>query len=194
MKKIATYISTLGHPLLTIPLFILIVLFGNEDSSRAAPISFLIIGCVFIPVTIRLYIKSRNGSYTNFDVSDKIQRRSLYLFVVPLLLIVTIILFATNQSRNLCLGVLFALLLLILSQAINYFVKSSLHVSLNIYLTALIFTVNFKAGVAALLFTALISWSRVKLGRHSVKEVLFGLLIGTIISLILLQLEGYISF
>jgi len=194
MKKIATYISTLGHPLLTIPLFILIVLFGNEDSSRAAPISFLIIGCVFIPVTIRLYIKSRNGSYTNFDVSDKIQRRSLYLFVVPLLLIVTIILFATNQSRNLCLGVLFALLLLILSQAINYFVKSSLHVSLNIYLTALIFTVNFKAGVAALLFTALISWSRVKLGRHSVKEVLFGLLIGTIISLILLKLEGYISF
>jgi len=194
MKKIATFISTLGHPLLTIPLFILIVLFGNEDSSRAAPISFLIIGCVFIPVTIRLYIKSRNGSYTNFDVSDKIQRRSLYLFVVPLLLIVTIILFATNQSRNLCLGVLFALLLLILSQAINYFVKSSLHVSLNIYLTALIFTVNFKAGVAALLFTALISWSRVKLGRHSVKEVLFGLLIGTIISLILLKLEGYISF
>ena len=193
MKKIATYISTLGHPLLTIPLFILIVLFGNEDSSRAAPISFLIIGCVFIPVTIRLYIKSRNGSYTNFDVSDKIQRRSLYLFVVPLLLIVTIILFATNQSRNLCLGVLFALLLLILSQAINYFVKSSLHVSLNIYLTALIFTVNFKAGVAALLFTALISWSRVKLGRHSVKEVLFGLLIGTIISLILLKLEGYIN-
>ena len=193
MKKIATFISTLGHPLLTIPLFIVIVLFGNEDSSRAAPISFLIIGCVFIPVTIRLYIKSRNGSYTNFDVSDKIQRRSLYLFVVPLLLIVTIILFATNQSRNLCLGVLFALLLLILSQAINYFVKSSLHVSLNIYLTALIFTVNFKAGVAALLFTALISWSRVKLGRHSVKEVLFGLLIGTIISLILLKLEGYIN-
>ena len=194
MKKIATFISIVGHPLLTIPLFILIVLFGNEDSSRAAPISFLIIGCVFIPVTIRLYIKSRNGSYTNFDVSDKIQRRSLYLFVVPLLLIVTIILFATNQSRNLCLGVLFALLLLILSQAINYFVKSSLHVSLNIYLSALIFTVNFKAGVAALLFTALISWSRVKLGRHSVKEVLFGLLIGTIISLILLKLEGYISF
>ena len=194
MKKIATFISTIGHPLLTIPLFILIVLFGNEDSSRAAPISLLIIGCVFIPVTIRLYIKSRNGSYTNFDVSDKIQRRSLYLFVVPLLLIVTIILFATNQSRNLCLGVLFALLLLILSQAINYFVKSSLHVSLNIYLSALIFTVNFKAGVAALLFTALISWSRVKLGRHSVKEVLFGLLIGTIISLILLKLEGYISF
>jgi membrane-associated phospholipid phosphatase len=194
MKKIATFISIVGHPLLTIPLFILIVLFGNEDSSRAAPISFLIIGCVFIPVIIRLYIKSKNGSYTNFDVSDKIQRRSLYLFVVPLLLIVTIILFATNQSRNLCLGVLFALLLLILSQAINYFVKSSLHVSLNIYLSALIFTVNFKAGVAALLFTGLISWSRIKLGRHSVKEVLFGLLIGTIISLILLKLEGFIEF
>ena len=194
MKKIAAFISIVGHPLLTIPLFILIVLFGNEDSSRAAPISFLIIGCVFIPVTIRLYIKSRNGSYTNFDVSDKIQRRSLYLFVVPLLLIVTIILFATNQSKNLCLGVFFALLLLILSQAINYFVKSSLHVSLNIYLSALIFTVNFKAGVAALLFTGLISWSRIKLGRHSVKEVLFGLLIGTIISLILLKLEGFIEF
>jgi len=193
MKKIANIISIIGHPLLTIPLFIMIVMFGFEVISKAALISFLLIGCVFIPLILLMHIKSKNGTYTNFDVSDKSQRKSFYLFAVPLLLIVTVILFVTDQSRNLCISVLFALILLTISQITNFFVKSSLHVSLNIYLSSLIFTVNYKIGIVALLFAGLISWSRVKLGRHTIKEVLFGLLIGILISLIMLKFEGYIN-
>lgn len=193
MRKIASIISIIFHPLLTIPIFILIVTFGFEGFSKAAFISVLLIGCVFIPLILWMYIKSRNGTYSNFDVSDKTQRKSLYLFAIPLLLIVTAILFATNQSKNLCISVLFALILMIISQAANYFVKSSLHVSLNIYLSSLIFTVNFKIGIVILLFTGLLVWSRVKLGRHTIKEVLFGLLIGIVVSWLMLIFEGYIK-
>lgn len=193
MRKFANIISNIGHPLLTIPIFILIVMFGFEGFSKAALISFLLIGCVFIPLIIWMYIKSKNGTYSNFDVSDKNQRKSLFLFAVPLLLIITVILFATRQSKNLCISVLFALILLIISQITNFFVKSSLHVSLNIYLSSLIFTVNYKIGIVVLLFTGLIVWSRVILGRHTIKEVLFGLSIGILISLIMLKFEGYIN-
>jgi membrane-associated phospholipid phosphatase len=192
MKKIAGFISIIGHPLLTIPLFIIIVMFGYEVLSKAVLISFLIIGCVFIPVIGLMYLKSRKGTFTNFDVSDQTQRRSLFLFVIPLLLIVTLILFMTHQSGNLCLSVLFALILLIVSYAINFLIKSSLHASLNIYLTSLIFTQNTTIGIVVLLFTLLISWSRVELGRHSVKEVIMGLLTGVVVSIIMLKLEGYI--
>jgi membrane-associated phospholipid phosphatase len=192
MKKIANIISIIGHPLLTIPIFILIVMSGFESFPKASLIAFLIVGCVFIPVILRMYIKSKNGTYTNFDVSDRTQRKSLFLFAIPLLLVVTVILFATNQSRTLCISVLFALILLIVSQVTNFYIKSSLHVSLNIYLSSLIFTVNYKIGIAVLLFTVLIGWSRVQLGRHTKKEVLFGLIIGVLISLIMLVFEGYI--
>lgn len=193
MKRIANLLSIIGHPLLTIPLFILIVLFGSEGFPKAVLNSSLIIGCVFIPLILWMYLKSKNGSYTNFDVSDRTQRKSLFRFAIPLLSVVTIILFTTHQSKNLCMSVLFALILLIVSQVINLFVKSSLHVSFNSYLASLIFTVNYKIGIVALLFTGLLMWSRVKLGRHTLKEVLFGLVVGIVISFTLLIFVGYIQ-
>ncbi|NWJ51908.1 MAG: hypothetical protein HXX14_13695 [Bacteroidetes bacterium] len=192
MKRIANFISITGHPLLTIPIFIIIVMFGSEITTKSSLISFLIIGCVFVPIILWMYIKSKNGTYTNFDVSNQTQRRSLFWFAVPLLLIVTVILFVTHQSKNLCISVLFALILLIVSQITNLFVKSSLHVSLNIYLSALVFTQNYKIGIVVLLYTGLISWSRVKLDRHTKKEVLVGSFIGILISIVMLKFEGYI--
>ena len=193
MNKAANFISIIGHPLLTFPLFILIVMFGFKGFPEASLVSALIIGGVFIPLTVWMYSKSKNGSYTNFDVSDRIQRKSLFLFVIPLLVVVTVVLFATNQSRNICISVLLALVLTVISQFVNFYVKSSLHVSLNIYLAALVFMVNVEIAIVVLLFTGLLSWSRVKLGRHTVKEVLFGLSIGTVMSLIMLVSEGFIK-
>jgi hypothetical protein len=192
MKKVAGFISIIGHPLLTIPLFVVIILYGSDGFSKATLNSSLIIGCIFIPIILWMYIKSKNGSYTNFDVSDQTQRKSLFWFALPLLLLVTIILFATNQSKNLCISVLFALILLVISQVINLFVKSSLHVSFNIYLSSLVFTVNYKIGILVLLFTGLLMWSRVKLGRHSKKEVVVGMIVGILISLMMLSFEGYL--
>jgi membrane-associated phospholipid phosphatase len=191
--KFAKCISIIGHPLLTIPIFIAIVMFKFNDLQDAMFLSLLIIGCFFIPLILWMYLKSKNGTYTNFDVSDKKQRNSLFLFAVPLLLVVTIILFKTDQSKNLCLSVLFALILVVISQFVNLFIKSSLHVSLNIYLAALIFSFDYRIAIIVLLFTGLLCWSRVKLKRHTIKEVLFGLLTGTCISLIMLKYEGFIG-
>lgn len=189
MNTLARYISIIGHPLFTIPVFIAIVMFRFENFSRAVWISLLIIGGVFVPVIWRMYTKSRNGSYTNFDVSDQIQRRSLFGFAIPLLAIVTAVLFLTDQPKNLSISVLFAFLLVAISSVVNLFVKSSLHVSLNIYLSALLFPIDYRIAIVVFLFTILVGWSRVKLGRHTKKEVLFGSLIGAIISLVMLYIQ-----
>jgi len=192
MKKIANFISVAGNPLYTIPVFVLIVMFGNEDFSKAALISFLIIGCIFIPVITWMFIKSKNGTYTNFDVSDKHQRKSLFWFAFPFILIITVLMFVTNQPRNITVSMLFALILVFTSQITNFFIKSSLHVSLNIFLSSLIFTVYFKIAIIVLLFTGLLIWSRLKLERHTVKEVLTGFVIGLIISMLMLKTEGFL--
>ncbi|MEI7503481.1 MAG: phosphatase PAP2 family protein [Paludibacter sp.] len=190
--KVAKFISFIGHPLLTIPLFILVVLFSSGDLKNALLISTLLIGGVFLPLILRLYNKSKDGSYTNFDVSDRIQRKSMFVFVIPLLIIVTFVLFASKQSTNICLSVLFATLLIIVSQVVNLAIKSSLHVSLNIYLSFILITFNFEFGIILLLFTFVLGWSRLVLGRHSLKEVLFGGAIGLIISLLMIYFEGYL--
>ena len=191
-KNIAHIVSVLGHPLLTIPLYVALVMFGSEDFKRASLNTFLIIGCVFIPVTMWLYIKSRNGSYTNFDVSDRKQRKSVFVFIIPILSIVTYILYKSDQASHVWQSMLFGLILLFILQVVNFRIKSSMHVSLNIYLSFLIMTVNYPVGIIVLLLTAPIGWSRVALGRHSLKEVLSGTVIGLLVSLVMMHAEGFI--
>jgi hypothetical protein len=191
-QKLAKLISIIGHPLLTIPVFVIIVLFSTEKFEKALSISFLIIGCVFVPLILRLYLKSKNGSYTNFDVSDRKQRKSIFIFILPLLIIVTYLLFKKQENSGLCMSVLFATILVFVSQMVNLFIKSSLHVSLNIYLSFLVMTVNFRIGLFVFLFTILLGWSRIVLGRHTLKEVLSGGAIGLTISLLMYCTEGYL--
>ena len=105
--KIAKAISFIGHPLLTIPLFVAVMMFVFEDFEKALLNSALIIGCIFLPLFLRMYIKSRNGTYTNFDVSDRIQRKTLFTFIIPLMIVVTVISFKTSAASNFSLSILF---------------------------------------------------------------------------------------
>lgn len=180
-KKLANIISTIGHPLLTIPVFVIIVLFTYEDFYNAAIISTLIISCVFIPISVKMYLGSKKGTYTNFDVSDKKQRQSWYLVVLFLALFLTVILFVTNQSHALKWNALFFFLLLLASKFLNYYTKSSLHVSLNVFLTFLIIPFSISLGIIFFVFVLFISWSRIVLKRHTLKEVIYGSVLGLLI-------------
>lgn len=177
--SVARMISIIGHPMLTAPLFVLIVLFTGNDLKSASFLTLLIIGGVFIPIVTWMFLKSKNGSYTNFDVSDQKQRRSLFRFAIPIMVVVTTVLFITHQSRNTCLSLLFATILVVVSQVVNYFfIKSSLHVSLTLYLAFLSLAIAPILGYALMVLSILIGWSRVELKRHTISEVVVGAVIG----------------
>jgi len=125
-----------------------------------------------------MYLGVKNGNYTNFDVSNKKQRQSWYVFAILVLFIITIALFITDQPQTLSLSVLFSLILLITSKLMNYYIKSSLHVSFNIFLSFLIMPMSLLAGILFLVFTILIAWARLSLKRHTVKEIIAGSTIG----------------
>ncbi len=188
--KLAKYISILGHPLLTIPLVVIVALFNFEEPKRALLISLLIVGGIFIPLTIKMYKGTKEGTYTNFDISEKSQRQSWYFFALALLAIVTIVLFVTDQSRVLRLSMLFGFILLLASQLMNYFVKSSLHVSLNVFLAFSILPMSLMTAIVLFVFVILISWSRLVLGRHTMKEIVAGGLIGFTIGISLLLITS----
>jgi len=191
-KKIAQIISIAGHPLLTLPLFVLFTTFTLEDFKKAFITSSIIIGGFFLPLILRLYLKSRNGSYTNFDVSDRKQRKSVFTFIVPILSVVTLLMYLTGQSINLCLSLLFGLTLVIISQVVNLYIKSSMHVAFHLYLSFLVMTLNLRIGLIALLITIPIAWSRIVLGRHTLKESLVGSIIGVLVGLFMMYTEGYL--
>lgn len=181
--KIASFISIIGHPFLTLPVSAVIVFFTFETFQKALLHSAIIVVGFFVPLAIKMHLSVKKGTYTNFDVSNKTQRQSWYIFAILLLLAVTVVLFVTNQPRNLCLSVLFALLLLTISKIMNYFIKSSLHVSFTIFLAFLIIPINLVIGLCFLAFTVLIAWSRLTLKRHSLKEIIAGAIIGLTIGI-----------
>lgn len=188
-RKLAKYISIIGHPFITISVFVIIVLFTSEEFNKALLISFLIVGCIIFPVAMWNYLKTKNGEYTNFDVSVRTQRYSMYLFMAVPLLTITVVLFYTNQPKGICYRVLFGLVLLLISFIVNLYIKCSGHVSLTIYLSFLVIPLNVIIGIIILLLSGLIGWSRVELKKHTVKEVFTGAVIGFTVGFLMLITE-----
>ncbi|WP_420571188.1 hypothetical protein [Kordia sp.] len=187
MNKIAKVISIIGHPLLLLPIIIGLVLISLEGITYSIQSLAILIGIAILPITIWMFIKSKNGSYTNFDVSNQLQRRTLFPFIIVFLLLTTFTLYFTNKPKYLCLGLFIGTGLITISFLVNYKIKSSLHVSLNSYMAICVSVINIPVSIILFLFTILIGWSRVKLKRHTILEVCIGLILGSIAGFIFLN-------
>ncbi len=172
-------------------MYTLIITFSLMEVRKAIFISLTIIGGFFIPISLWNFIKTRKGSYTNFDVSDQKQRNSMYLFAIPALLLVLAVFYFTRQSHNLILVIVFALILLTLSYAVNFFIKCSGHASMTIFLSFLVLPVSFTSAIIMLVCAIAIGWSRLELKRHTFAEVITGIFLGLAIGFPMLFFQGY---
>ena len=178
---IAKPIPTVGHPFLTVPVFVIFLLLSIESPRQAAYLSLLIIGGIFVPIGIRTLWGVRKGTYTNLDVSDQGQRQKWFIATTLLLLVVTVIIWLTNQDRTLRLAVTCALVLLVTAQVVNTRVKASMHLAFHVFLGFLILHFNVIAGIVFLMFAPLLAWSRIHLKRHVWKEIIVGVILGAVL-------------
>lgn len=193
IQKVAKVISILGHPFLTIPIYTLAITFSVCEIKDALFISFIIVGCFFVPVILWNFINTKRGKYTNFDVSDQKERGSMYVFVIPILTAVLFIFYLSHQSNSLILTILFALILTVVSYLINFKIKCSGHISLTIFLSFIVLPKNLNAAFILLICALIIGWSRIALKRHTFIEVLAGMIIGLVIGLSMLYFQGYFN-
>lgn len=170
----------MGHPLVTVPFVVIFLLFQTQPFENALFVSCLVIGIIQIPVLVNLSLKLKKGKIESFDVSNRNERKKFYFLVFPLLILVNLILFFANQSKDLIYSFLFATILLFLMQTMNYFVKSSLHVAVNVYLGFLLFNLNPIVGIIWWIFVLIIAWSRLELKKHTTQEIVCGFIIGAL--------------
>jgi hypothetical protein len=178
LYQFARLVSTLGHPFFTMPLFAVVTLFRYENAQKATWISLLMVGGILLPLGLKTYVGFKKGKYTNMDVSNRDQRKKWYWWANILMLSMSVILFAAHQGFDICLSFLLAWLLMAVSQGINQYLKTSLHVAFHTYLSFLVLSINVSAGIVALCFAPIMGWSRVTLGRHTIPEVVSGGLLG----------------
>jgi membrane-associated phospholipid phosphatase len=73
---------------------------------------------------------------------------------------------------------------------LNHWAKASLHTVFALYAAGLWGAWSIGAGIVAVPLAASVAWSRVRLGRHSCKEVLAGATVGLAAAFALLGFAG----
>ena len=180
--------SILGHPLLTISLLSGYVGFLRLPQKSAVIICGLLLAIVIIPVVWHNYQKVNNGKYTNFDVSSRSQRSGFYPVLIGLTLLFLALLAVTGQPYVFIHGTMCMLLLLVSSYCINFYIKTSLHTSISIFIAVGFYSLNHSLGLILGIFTILVALSRLVLNRHTISEILVGALMGVISGICLYML------
>ena len=182
--QLAKLISIIGHPLLVGSLYVIFISFYDLEKSTAVIISIAILSVVTFPILIHNYIKTKRGTYSNFDVSDQKQRRGFYPFSI-LLFTICLILFVILHFPKVVLVTTASFLGMLISMAlINFKIKASLHLAIALFIVPKFFEISIILGLGFSLFGICISWSRLTLGRHSIQEISFGSIVGFIFGLL----------
>ncbi len=184
MTNISKVISGFFNPLISLLIYFGYYSSKNYTLKETLEIFIPILFIVMIPVTIWIFRNVRKGRYSNFDVSDRNQRKSLYFFIAACLIIY--LLYDEFANENIDLVMLFILVLLLVMQFSNYFIKSSMHTAFNVFTAALFFSQNWVLGIVWSCIAILVGITRVILKKHTVREVLSGGIIAFIISFIYL--------
>lgn len=185
-------ISNFFNPLVSLVIYFFYYSYKNYTWEQATAKFLPILLLLIIPVALWIYRNVKNGNYTNMDVSNRKQRHSLYIFIIIATVIFLGVDFYLHKEMD---WVIFMLcILLILMQISNFFIKSSMHTSLNIYVSALFFTIEPIMGIFWFLLSIVIGITRVILKRHTPAEVFSGGAIAIFVSLIYLVLVKAIIF
>lgn len=180
LKKVSKFISNFFNPFTSLVLYFIYFSYKNftfhDSIERFLPIFLIII----LPSSLWIFYNVKKGNYQNLDVSNRVKRKSLYIFINSSIFIYLLFDFFVKESFDVMM--FFLLVLLLIMQVSNFFIKSSMHTALNFFVAALFISQNFWLGITWILISILVGISRIIVKRHTPKEVLMGFLLSTVVS------------
>lgn len=186
--KVAGVLSFLGHPLLMGTFLSAVVFYQMFPPQKALLLSGFVLLLVSLPAAAWIYYKTQSGGYSNFDVSVRSQRKSMYLVLTGLLGIASLLAWQSEQPLAFCIGLSLCLGMILLSFLINTFLKTSLHAAMSFFMAVGLLQLHLGLGVCLLLLAVLVGISRLVLKRHSLAEVISGSVVGASAGLMLIYL------
>ena len=182
--KVSKFISGFFNPMNSLVIYFIVFSTRNFTLAEATQNFLPIFLITIVPISSWMIYNVRTKKYTNLDVSDRKQRKSLYFFIEGAMIVYLFFVYLKYERIDMVL--LFLLALLIVMQISNYFIKSSMHTAINIFIAALFFTLSPLYGLIWLILSILVGISRIILKRHTPAEVVSGAIIAGIVSFIYL--------
>jgi membrane-associated phospholipid phosphatase len=187
--KIISYIF--DGSVLVLPVFLAICFYGKQNPVAIVP-SFLtaIMFTAIIPY-VAILVLYKTGKVSDLQIPKR-KERLLPLIIVNICVIAGFFVLVYMQPEKLLLSVyMIYLLVLPAISLITLFWKISFHAS-YITLFSIVYMVVFgKWAVLTILLIPLVGWSRIKLKRHTLAQVLGGIALIGIISLTVFYITGY---
>ncbi|QDP84083.1 phosphatase PAP2 family protein [Chryseobacterium sp. SNU WT5] len=184
LLKISKFISTVFNPINSLLFYFVIYSLKNSSLKESLQNFLPIFLITILPISGWILWNVKKKRYSDSDVSNRKQRKSLYFFIGGAISIYLLFIYLKFERIDWVL--FFLLVLLLLMQISNYLIKSSMHTAINIFVAALFFTISPLIGIFWLGVSVVVAISRIILKRHSPAEVFAGSFIGISVSFIYL--------
>jgi hypothetical protein len=178
LKRVAFVFSTLGNPLLTSAFLLGAACLRYLTAAQAMQVLLALILLVLLPIALWNLGKVRSGQYSDFDVSRREDRRTLYPLIVGLPLLAAGSLFLAGQPPSLWIGMLSASVMTAVAASVNQRIKISLHAAFSFFCAVAVVRLSTAWVAPVAVFAVLVTWSRLILKRHVVSELVLGMALG----------------
>ncbi|HEX8247710.1 MAG TPA: hypothetical protein VF599_06045 [Pyrinomonadaceae bacterium] len=189
--KAARFFSVLGHPLVLLPLTVLIVALRNASPGRALTIGIITILVTVIPLLFIIRRRVVAGKWTDHDISEPSERRNFYPIAVAVAAFSCLVFRLLDFPLPLLIGMIISVVLLPAAMFINQWSKISLHLTFAAYCAVSLAAIDYGWAAFFILLAVAVGWSRVRLERHSLRQVLGGAALGGAGGIFLLQIIGF---
>lgn len=187
----AAYVcSALGNPLLISAIFLSAFCLRLLDRSRAVEVVGALVILLLVPIAIWNYSRMRSGHYSDFDVSRREDRTTMYPVILALMMSSTGLMFFTGQPRVLSVGMLCGSMMTAAAFLTNRWIKISLHAAFSFFLAVASVKISIALVAPMFIFATAVSCSRIILKRHSTGELGMGAVLGTVTGCVLLLVLG----
>lgn len=177
---------------LLLPILVLVTYAATNSWLEALKWAGLAASIVVLPLLALIHRRVRAGIYADSQVSVREQRHILYLVGAVCTTIYCIAVYTLDGPLALkaMLMALFAAGLV--GMGINYFLsKISIHAGGLAGLAMVLIILFGRSALPAILLVPLVAWSRVALGRHTIRQVIAGAATAITVTTVVLRAYGF---
>ena len=176
---LARALSISGHPMLVLPLAVVVIALhqGDRGAAAGAALGFGLFAALVMGFS---WWQVRRGRWAHVDASARHERGSLNRFLLVALVAGALLVAWRGTQPLFALGMAMSAAMILVAMATTRWCKLSLHMAFAVFAAWLLRELGIAWMLAALLFAAAIAWSRLALHRHTPRDLVAGALAGSL--------------
>jgi phosphatidylserine synthase len=172
-------VSIIGHPFAVTVIMVLgMALRLGSSTPQALRTVLTVVGITVLPIALLMIRKVRKGTWENVDASNRRERPVLFAVGLAGLAVFAGMSWMSGSNSlvmRTCLGVL---IMLAACAIATRWIKVSLHMAFCTLAATTLLLLHSPLGWIPLVLLPILLWSRLALKRHTLNEVLVGLVTG----------------